>query len=332
MKWTNVLKKYMQKNFNKIPKNILAKIDRIKSNNLIVACVKKIKINDIKSRKYNKLGIYYKNGDVKFEDSFLPDPAEGKYSQRNTYGEEKKRRDLPKYQKTFSFEAPNYGDSSKGMHTVEWTKEIYHKDFLPPKEIKIKIELLENSSKDFYLFKFYVDEVLNKNDKEFEYDLLYDINLLQENVGFIDVFDETTTREDYIKTITINWEILPQGERDEVIDLIISKFKNPSPRTVEIIKDRYDLISSFNPIFIIGTSGFRRYLGAKLKDDLIIFENLEYGNAIYIMFEDWKELSKLSRLELLKDRDNKRFERIVHVGNWKERLTNIIKENLTNNV
>ena len=43
---------------------------------------------------------------------------------------------------------------------------------------------------------------------------------------------------------------------------------------------------------VLGMSGNTRYLGAKYAEDLVVFENLEYGNAIYILYENWKILSK----------------------------------------
>jgi hypothetical protein len=97
-------------------------------------------------------------------------------------------------------------------------------------------------------------------------------------------------------------------------------------RTVE---DRYSFFKSLNPQReVYGTSGLQRYFGALIKDDLIVFENVEYGNAIYIMFDDWKEMSQKSRIDLLSGKFGKSFERIVHTGNWKNNVKYIIKEKL----
>jgi hypothetical protein len=71
--------------------------------------------------------------------------------------------------------------------------------------------------------------------------------------------------------------------------------------------------------FISGTSGFARYFGAKYGDDFVVFENIRYGNAIYVMFEDWQTLSRKSRIDLLKG-DREGFERIEHRENWEDKL------------
>jgi hypothetical protein len=67
----------------------------------------------------------------------------------------------------------------------------------------------------------------------------------------------------------------------------------------------------------------RNYFGVKFSDRLIAFENLEYGNAIYLLFEDWQELSRLSRTELLQ-RPGNLFYRIKHRFGWQTKLAQIV--------
>ncbi len=80
---------------------------------------------------------------------------------------------------------------------------------------------------------------------------------------------------------------------------------------------------------VFGTSGFRRYFGALMRDDLVVFENIEYGNAVYVMFEEWEELSKKSRIDLLSGKYGESFERVLHTSGWKSKLRSIIKGKLT---
>ena len=68
-----------------------------------------------------------------------------------------------------------------------------------------------------------------------------------------------------------------------------------------------------------------RYFGAICEDDFIVFENTRYGNAIYVMYEAWPELSKRSRIDLLKGpRDD--FERIEHNRGWEDRVAFLLRE------
>lgn len=50
-----------------------------------------------------------------------------------------------------------------------------------------------------------------------------------------------------------------------------------------------------------------------------MFENIEYGNAIYILFDNWMEISKMSRIEILQ-RKEKDFIRLPHRKNWEQVL------------
>ena len=76
--------------------------------------------------------------------------------------------------------------------------------------------------------------------------------------------------------------------------------------------------------FIQGTSEFRRYFGAQFADDIVVFENIEYGNAIYVMFEDWQLLSKKTRIELL-SAEERQFVRIPHTRTWKLKLRDTVE-------
>ena len=72
-----------------------------------------------------------------------------------------------------------------------------------------------------------------------------------------------------------------------------------------------------HPIALI-KGGFSKnmYFGAKIKDDLIVFDCPRIGNAIYILHKDWEFVSKHSRRELLSGKLGVDFERIRHSGNW----------------
>lgn len=66
------------------------------------------------------------------------------------------------------------------------------------------------------MIKFAVECVLDRDDPAFEHDLLFCRNLLQENVGAVDIYPGKTTREYFIKTQTLDWEIFPSGSVEEL--------------------------------------------------------------------------------------------------------------------
>lgn len=69
----------------------------------------------------------------------------------------------------------------------------------------------------------------------------------------------------------------------------------------------------------------RRYFGAQFSDNLVVFENIEYGNAIYIPFDNWAEISQMSRIDILQ-RKEKDFIRLPHRKNWERVLKHNIQK------
>jgi hypothetical protein len=55
----------------------------------------------------------------------------------------------------------------------------------------------------------------------------------------------------------------------------------------------------------------------------VVFENLDYGNALYVMFGRWAELSKRTRLDLLQGGEDG-YERILHRRGWQHRLVALV--------
>ena len=320
-----------KKNIRMIPPRLEYKLKTINSDDVVVACVKKINRSDIQKGLYRHLIISIsEEGYLDFYGNILPSKSVGKFSKINIEGKENKRKDLPMITKTFAVDTPNFGDWSYGSHTVYFDRDVYVKEYIPPKQTEISIELMSDNSNTVnqFVIKFSVEEVLNKKTANFLDDLFYNLNILQENVGNSDVFSSDTTFEEYTRTIYVDWEILPAGQRDSNLRLLISKFRLKTKEDIDRIIDRYDVLNNLRPKeFISGTSGFRRYFGAKFSDNLVVFENLEYGNAIYVMYDNWKALSQKTRIELLTG-DNTGFDRIVHTKSWKVQLDYLIRKAL----
>ena len=159
--------------------------------------------------------------------------------------------------------------------------------------------------------------------ESFEEDLLRDLNLLQENCGSSFVYAQTTDSQEYLNDLQLEWEILPPGTRDEIIRFFFKGTVATREEEREL-SDRYDVISRLYPIsYIKGRSGMQRYFGAKFSDNLVAFENLKYGNAVYIFQHNWVTLSQLTRIELMKTHSGELI-RIIHRDGWERRFSNTI--------
>ena len=175
-----------------------------------------------------------------------------------------------------------------------------------------------------FIIKFQVAEVLNQSHPEFQELLFFNLNLLQENVGACGVFRADADLPDFLATVIVEWEILPPGDRKGNLAKILAG--RPPDETSRAVTERYDTLAALRPLsFIHGRSGFRRYFGAKFAEDLVVFENIEYGNAAYVMFERWETLSQKTRLELLGGPADG-FVRVVHRSGWQGQLKNIIQQ------
>jgi hypothetical protein len=318
----------MKKNLLKIPDIIKSKVALAKGKNLVVSCIVKIKPGSIREGKWKHVGIVYDGDKVVFPASILPSIKTGRYSKYNIRGRDIVHKELGLEPRTYTFETPDFGDWSKGSHDVDITRMVYPRDFIPPKHTETKIELVGQDDHGLYIFKFTIDEVLNESQAGFLDDLLVDLNLLQEIIGNHGVYPTDASLQDYLKSLYVSWEILPIGEMEENVTRILSGIRTTDPQIRQRLMDRWQLLTSLRPRnMVYGTSGFQRYFGAQFADDLVVFENVEYGNAIYIMFEDWPELSQKTRMELLAGPADK-FVRIPHQGKWKPKLQAVVRKEL----
>jgi hypothetical protein len=325
----------MKKHFRKIPGFILMKSRNINSDSQIVSTTIVWGEKDINTSLSRNLGLSIKNGELFYQTEFIPFSEKGKYSKRNTLGYTIIRKDLPKVMKTIDCgERPYFGNWDKGSFTLLVTRKVYKRDRIPAKELTIRIELLETSvvnNEKRFTIKVSVYEILNRTSSDFLDNLLFNINLLQENVYKVDIFDTEATIEDYIKSCHVSWDFFPPGNRDSDIAKILSGYKNPSEEIQKQLQERYDFLRTLKPKdFIYGLSGIRRYFGARFAENLVVFDNLQYGNAIYVLFENWEALSKLSRTQIQK-RSEGDFEYIIHSNGWKNLLKRTIEKRLIAN-
>ncbi len=310
-----------KKNIRKVPKIILDRVQAFDQDDIIVACTKAIKPEDV--RKYSHLGLSIENGILKLPAETVPSPAAGRFSNANVYGREKKRTDLPKISKTFSHEVPSW--NGYGTHTVSREMDVYVVDFYPPKEVTLSAALVEEKNGS-YIVKFAIEQVISKRTDNFEQELFYNLNILQENVGAMNVFLSSMSLEEYSNTVSVAWEILPPGTVDEVVRGMISGTTRITEEQETVMFERINLMNDLEPEYYIkGSDGFLKYFGAKFGDNLVAFENVNYGNAMYIMFDDWENLSQKSRVELLSGhRDS--FKRIIHKSGWEDEFTKVVEE------
>jgi len=307
-----------KKYFMKMPSNLNHSLEKISPKARIsVYSAKMLNNEDIMKGVYNHLEIHFDKQSSKLVyPSSVISKIIGKYSKYNVEDKEVKLKDLPMENYTITFDAPNFGDESKGTHLVQWEKKRYQREIIPAKGFLINIKLVNEEKR---IFEFEINRTFARDDE----DLFYAINLMQEVVGAvkIKVADEEI---DYTSFEQVDWELFPPEEREKVFKKFLSG-RDVDEEKSQVYKERLDFLESLKPMmYVYGKTGLGYYLGAKIQEDLIVFENQRYGNAIYIMFGDWDVLSKLSRTELLK-RPSLNYQRVIHTGKWRDKVRGVIR-------
>lgn len=151
------------------------------------------------------------------------------------------------------------------------------------------------------------------------------INIMLEMFGTAVIVDENN--QPFITTKRVQWKILPPGDYPWEIysKEIKSKLKNVSNDELTEIKDRYNFLRSLNPKEMFsGEDGFLGYYIANFNDELYVCDSIYVNNAIYIFDKDWKELSKLTKKDIITN--NLAKARIVHTSGWKDKLKGFIEK------
>lgn len=313
-----------KRNFNKIPRAIYNSLVDIESDLVVVAAVKLIKASDFKTT-YRHLSFPLNPDEM---ETILPPIDMGKYSTRNQHGWEVRRRDLPMITKTYYWETPNFGDASTyGYHLHHQDREVYQREFHEPRMYQLNIELLRaaKNPNDPSVYRISIDHQIDQANPLFDHELLFMINLLQENVGAVSIFASDARREDYLGTLHLDWQIFPPGTQADIVSRLLGGRTVP-PNEMATVAERVKLFSKLRPrAFLLGKGGLNSYVGAQYAEDLVVFENMRYGNALYIMYDNWEEVSQRSRLELLRGTDSS-FDRLVHTEGWEEAFERIMRQ------
>lgn len=315
-----------RKNVRKVPSELRLRLSQI-NGNIVVASARLIKRDDIAQGQLAHLQIAFVDGELSFPTFIEPPAMSGRYSRYNRVGREIVRRDLPKVIKTWSAETPNFGDEvTYGTHTVTFAREVYQRDFVPPKHLTIHIKLIgQDVVNEEYALAFTVSQELTPATANFEADWLYALNVLLENVGGINILRPNADDVEYMATVrNVPWEILPPGEGEVRLAQIVGGVAATNPAIRQAIQERFDFFNSLPPHnTIIGQGALEGYIGAQIKPNLVVFDNYLYGNAVYIMFENWETLSQKSRTELFKSYTSQ-YIRIRHTGDWKQAVLDAI--------
>ena len=317
----------MKKNihFRRIPDYIEQELRSIESQHVIATAIINASLAEISRGKYRHLGIHLKDGNLVVPESISPDKLTGIYARRNRNGIVWILKNLPKITKTYSFESPNFGDPDKGYHTTYWSRKVYQRRLEPSRDWELSLSIISQDEEN-YRIKVVINAILDRQHPDFRKDLFFAINLLQEQCRDCHIFDAAISDEEFAHITTVGWEIFPPGTMDRTFSIITRRMRNPTPERQREIQRRASALNRLHPTeYIVGSGMNSRYFGAKFGENIVVFENVDYGNALYILFDNWQEISKMSRIDILK-RHEQDFIRIIHKNGWEKSLKRQISE------
>ena len=313
-----------KKRFRALPQTIRVELHRIADDDIKALAGKRISRDEVAAGTYAHLGLTTETLQVGRSWEVVPPMGAGTTSKRNSEGWTVTRKDLPKYRKYFYRDIPIYGDTSRWT-TAAIPRDVYEADSYPPYLFQIEISVQEALVDGRFGVVFSIDEVFSKLSASFEDDLLFAVNLLQENTGVSGV--AATAKPAFVFTSQLWWDVFPPGQ---IADLAMRIQQNGgrNPPDLAMITERLELFEQFQPIeYLKGLGGNDHYIGAKYADDLVVFENMRHGNALYVLYDDWATLSQKPRSEILKLPTSK-FDRIIHTEGWANRFAVLMQHEL----
>lgn len=197
-------------------------------------------------------------------------------------------------------------------------RERFQRSFFEPPSIEITIEQIDGK-KILFGGKFI------NSPENFE-EIKHCINLFLELFGECDTINSKQQISQSPNVTKLNWKILPKGEYpwNKLEPIIKERVSRLSENKQTIISSRFEKISSKAPDFVaFGAGGFNDYtIFGFEKKSIYILESMRSGNAIYVFEKDWKELSRLTKKEILDNNYHKA--RIIHKDNWEAELFKLI--------
>ncbi len=309
----------MKHNVMKVPVYVRRRLIELGNNLIVAACTRQFGIDDVKNGALIKYGIAVpaEGVCVGIGGVFEPAANAGRYSRRNCMNTVVVHRNQPKVAKEIE---TTIQDWHGNPHTVSYMRDCYRRTLLRPLHVKIVSQIIRIAG-DCVVVAFKVDEPLDRRSLDFEVRLLSGLNLLLENIGVCNVELAETPISEYKSFISVNWRIFPPGvlSAQELASRMFGKSaRRVDERMLLAIQDRHDFLMSLNAKdIVVGIDSFQGYIGARFECDLVVFDCVRVGNAVYILRGEWASLSKKTKSELIATRG---VVRIRHVGGWKDEV------------
>lgn len=157
--------------------------------------------------------------------------------------------------------------------------------------------------------------------------LIHVVNLFLEVVGYCKILTADLGEVIQAPLRRLNWKLLPTGKRSwkQLRPDVAEVIKRAPNGNQPVIEHRMETINSYGPDFVaIGLAGFAGYVVFGFTErKLFVLESIYTGNATYVFGDQWENLSKLTKMQVLDN--NLHLDRIIHRDGWDRRIRNLLR-------
>ena len=252
--------------------------------------------------------------DIMIGKKVLPHKSNGKVSLFNSEGKVIVQKDKPKERKYISSEAT----------ITDWHGGKHHVSRSIPRMVYPRVKIEAPMMQFTFLEKedlIIVGDVFEKGVSK-EEEIIHAINLCLELFDEVKLFNVENEELSKKRLKVVDWEMLPKGrllwsDFSLIFDKIVKK---TGKKISHEYKERLEYIDRKEPDFIAyGKKKFKGYVAFGFeKVNLVILENPFYGNATYVVDNDWELVSQLTKQQLQNEYNFKA--RIVHDLNWEKEI------------
>ena len=281
-----------------------------------------VAVDDETCHRLNELGF---SPELGAGETVLPDASFGPVARFNAEGKEDPDPTKPVetawYQKEWSW------TEHHGPYPVEQSKIVDYpvkrrpRIFTPPPSVEMTIVANDEGEK----FAILPLTTLGTEDSDLS---LHKLNLMLEIFGECTILSENFDVASLPEIKTMNWEILPPGNQiwedlKPQVTQVLDAAKNDQDKVVS--EHRFKIINEYNPpIVAVGRAGFSGYLVFGFPDkEIYVCESVFKNNATYVFDENWEELSKRTKQEVLNE--DLQMERIIHRDGWENRIKDLLE-------
>lgn len=247
----------------------------------------------------------------------------GKFTDFNVNGKEISLKHLPLVPEYIMFYGASrdwHGNLHRGLKTRKIKKH-------PRQNIAAPSETFEivNIGDSLFLSS----SILDLNDID-EARNIHVTNLMLECFSEFDIYDIEKQEIVGPRLKHLQWDVLPSGEFpwDKAKAIISQRTKHLEDKDKKVIEYRMKVISQKEPDFLAtGRAGFNGYFVYGFTNrDVYILESMEFGNATYVFNSEWKEISKLTKNQIINS--DLPHQRIIHSKAWPLSINRAISDGI----